>query len=93
MDAPDEGPQGGPCPLWWWTGTFSALSHSFNPQDLPHLWAALGEGEENGQVWMARKEWGEGVEHIPILLLTPAHPNTGHQSLMGEKHPALGKEK
>ena len=29
-----------------------------------------------------------GGEHIPILLLTPVHPNTGHQSLMGEKHPA-----
>ena len=34
-----------------------------------------------------------GREHIPILLLTPAQPNTEHQGPRGEMHPAQGKEK
>lgn len=34
-----------------------------------------------------------GREHVSILLLTPAQPNTEHQGPRGEMHPAQGKEK
>lgn len=84
-----EGPQGGPCPLWWWPGTFSALSRSFILQDLPHLWTALGEGEEDGQVWAAREEGeeGGGVSTSPSCS-SPQLTPTQHQGPVREKHSA-----